>query len=338
MINPERGKLIPVTGNNDNPDLANAVDVQFNPSSLKVSLSNTLKENKRNGNSRAAQYVDKSSSSLTIELFFDTTLGDADIAEGSDVRLLTKRIADKFIKPVASGNRKLAPKRCLFQWGAFEFLGLVASFEETLDFFSPEGRPLRASVALSLKEDRYQFRNKHVDQAARKTPTLTSTGNANSNNDNNNPDGNGANRPNQNSSPVPGGSNNKPGNWRDTALFNGVENPRLPSASVLAVPKLSAGASIGLNAGIKTSIATSLGASVSVGTKSSGPAFNFGSSASLGTGIAGAFNVSGESSAGLTAGSLINGGTRLRSESKVGASSPADSSLATKTDVGVGFD
>ncbi|OQW74047.1 MAG: hypothetical protein BVN35_11150 [Proteobacteria bacterium ST_bin11] len=62
MIAIERGKLIPVNGDNDSPDLDNAIDVQFNPSSLKVSLSNTLKENARNGNSRAAQFVDKSSS------------------------------------------------------------------------------------------------------------------------------------------------------------------------------------------------------------------------------------------------------------------------------------
>ena len=362
MINPERGKLIPVTGNNDSPDLANAVDVQFNPASLKVSLSNTLKENPRNGNSRAAQYVDKSSSSLSIELLFDTTYIDADVEQvytqraqsegrtrenievGSDVRLLTKRIADRFIKPVRSGNRLRAPKRCLFQWGAFEFLGLVESFEETLDFFSPEGRPLRASVALSLKEDRYQFRNREVDQAARETPTLTSTGNANSNDDNANPDGNGAARPNQNSTPVPGGSDNKPGNWRDTALFNGVENPRLPSASVLAVPTLSAGASIGLGggAGIKTSISAgagvSLDAAASVGAKSTGPAFSFGASGSLGTGIPGAFNVSGDSRGGLSAGSLISGASQLRNETKVGVSTQAGVPLGVKTKTGVGFD
>lgn len=346
MINPERGKLIPVTGNQDNPDLSNAVDVQFNPSSLKVSLSNTLKENPRNGNSRAAQYVDKSSSSLSIELIFDTTVGETNIEEGSDVRLLTKRIADKFIKPVGTGNRLRAPKRCLFQWGAFEFLGLVESFEETLDFFSPEGRPLRATVALSLKEDRYQFRNREVEQAARETPTLTPTGNADSSDDTDSEDGNGAQRPSQDSTPVPGGSDNRPGNWRDTALFNGVENPRLPSASLLAVPKLSAGASIGLNAniggGIKTSFSAnagvSVGASVSVGAKATGPAFSFGSSTSLGTGIAGAFNAGGETRGGLAAGSLINGAAQLRSEGNIGASLRTDASLTGKAKAGVGFD
>lgn len=113
MIAIERGKLIPVNGENDSPDLENAVDVQFNPTTLKVSLSNTLKQNERNGSSRSAQFVDKSSSNLTVELIFDTTYieqpgntqsgsqqassagssqsQDA-VEQGADVRLQTKRL------------------------------------------------------------------------------------------------------------------------------------------------------------------------------------------------------------------------------------------------------
>jgi len=353
MINPERAKLIPVTGNNDNPDLPNAVDVQFNPSTLKVSLSNTLKENQRGGNSRSSQFVDKSSSSLTVELIFDTTYIDDEAAKaykkraqnegrtrntfevGSDVRLITKRIGDKFIKPVPSGNKLKAPSRCLFQWGAFEFLGLIESFEETLDFFSPEGRPLRATVSLKLSEDRYQFRNRDVAQAKRQTPTLTATGNNSSN-----PGGNSG--PGQDTAPVPGGSDDKAGNWRDTAMFNGVENPRLPSASMIAVPKVSASASLKVGAGISGGISASAGissslsasagvsssfsagvggsASMSAGASLTPPAFKFGASSSLGTGIEGAFNA-GSASAGLTAGSIANGTLLLRNESSTSRAS-----------------
>lgn len=329
MIAIERGKLIPVSGDNDSPELENAVDVQFNPASLKVSLSNTLKENARNGNSRSAQFVDKSSSNLTIELVFDTTFIDSAntgggdqaassagsnsrsapaIEQGSDVRLQTKKIADTFIKPVAEGDKLKAPKRCLFQWGAFEFLGLVQSFDETLDFFSPEGRPLRATVALKLSEDRYQFRNRDVEQAARNTPSLSSTG----------------------AGPVPGGSGDGAGNWRDTSMFNGIEAPRMPSLSALAVPKLSIDASLGISGGagfgvgagvdiaggVSFNVSASVSATAGVGGGLAGggatvggsaankgsakaakqpvpppsPAFKFGHSGSLGTGIEGAFS------------------------------------------------
>ncbi|MBD9360184.1 CIS tube protein [Methylomonas fluvii] len=276
MIAIERGKLIPVSGDNDSPDLDNAIDVQFNPSSLKVSLSNTLKENARNGNSRSAQFVDKSSSNLTIELIFDTTYieqpGGAGqgsgqtassagsnssskkaIEQGSDVRLETKKIADTFIKPVEDGKKMKAPKRCLFQWGAFEFLGLVQSFDETLDFFSPEGRPLRATVSLKLSEDRYQFRNRAVEQAARNTPSLSSTGAG--------PQGGSG----QTAAPVPGTSGEGAGNWRDTSLFNGIESPRMPSLSVVAVPSVSLSASMGISAGIGLGLSAGVNISGGIG-------------------------------------------------------------------------
>src|SRR5262249_26256060 len=42
-------------------------------------------------------------------------------------------------------------------WGTFTFTGISDSFRETLDFFSPEGVPLRSTVALSLKEQPNEF-------------------------------------------------------------------------------------------------------------------------------------------------------------------------------------
>jgi hypothetical protein len=37
-----------------------------------------------------------------------------------------------------------------FSWGTFVFDGMMDSLEETLDFFSPDGRPLRANLSLGL--------------------------------------------------------------------------------------------------------------------------------------------------------------------------------------------
>ena len=352
MINPERGKLIPVSGNNNSPDMDNAVDVQFNPISLKVTLSNTLKENERNGNSRAAQFVDKSSSSLAVELIFDTTYIDAgegesqnDIEQGSDVRDQTRKIAERFLKPVEGGEQMEAPKRCLFQWGSFEFVGLVESYEETLDFFSKEGRPLRATVSLKLKEDRFQFRqrNEGVDAATQDTPTLSSTGNTTAGDNNDSPTGNGAPRPNQNTAPVPGGSGNQPGNWRDNALYNAVENPRLPDAPTLALPGSSVGAAVGgalgASAGIKLGAGVSAGSSLASGLSASAgvtPAFSFGNSASLGTRVEGAFNASG--SASLNAGQLRTEGAPLTPDGQDPGVGVRLSTPGGTLDTGVGFD
>lgn len=219
----ERAKLIPVEGPNDRPNTGEAISVQFNPATLRVALANTLKANSREGGSRSAQFVDKSSSSLTIDLSFDTT------KDGSDVREKTKEIALKFLKPEGEGDQMRAPKRCLFQWGAFEFIGLLQTFNETLDYFSPEGRPLRASVALKLSEDRFQFRTRSVADTERETPTLTPTGSTGD-----------TEQPSQAATPV-NQANAQAGrpqkDWRDTAVFNGIENPRLPRSGLLAVPR-----------------------------------------------------------------------------------------------------
>jgi hypothetical protein len=369
MSDLERAKLIPVSGNDDTPDMNNAVDVQFNPVTLKVSLSNTLKPNTSQSNSRATQFVDKSSSTLTIELVFDTTYietpagddqsGDNSqsdsqnqIEQGSDVREQTRKIADKFMKPVESGSQMQAPSRVLFQWGSFEFVGMVQSYDETLDFFSPKGRPLRATVSLKLSEDRYQFRsNDSAAQDAEQSPTLSFTGNSSSG---------GAN---QDTGPVPGSSADGAGSWRDNAMFNGIETPRLPSVSALALPSvelsagvgfgISGGAGIGASMGVGVSggisvsggVSASISASVNLTGTSSGssssssssastttsstassataasvtPGYKYGNSSALGTNVPGAFSPNLKTS--LKASSLQQGSQQLRAQSSQAGSS-----------------
>ncbi len=332
---PVKAKLYTVSEPLDRPveqliEGEQSVDVQFNPSTLKVSLSNSLKENERSGNSRASQYIDKSSSSLTVELTFDTSDFPLEsVEEGSsravDVRSKTRPIAETFMAPEGEEEEQQAPRRCLFQWGSFAFVGIMESFDETLEFFSPEGTPLRAVVALKLSESRFQFRSQEAAEASRETPTLSSSA----------PD-----------SPVAKtaaeqGKSEK--DWRDTAMFNGIESPRLPSASALAVPKLSAGA------GLSASASASLGGDLSGGAapKLTPPAFKFGASASLGTGISGAFaSNSKHSGPCISAGSLISGGASLRAQpsltaggsAAVGVSETAGLKASGGTGGSVGFD
>jgi hypothetical protein len=371
MTDIEHARLFAVNGPNDSAE-GDGIEVQFNPTSLKVALSNTLRANQRGGNSRSAQYVDKSSSSLTVELIFDTSdtffsesrgAGEnaRDVDTREDVRGRTRVIAETFLKPVGTGRRMRAPKRCLFQWGSFEFVGLVQSFDETLDFFSAEGTPLRATVALKLSEDRFQFRSRETGAAERDTPRLTSTG----------ADPGTAGGPQDADSNPVSAANSEAGQdergWRDTSLFNGVENPRLPSASALAVPKVSAAASLSASASIGASgsvgVSGSLGVSAGIGASGGGglsasasarltpPSFRFGASAELGTGIAGAFSTDTRAPGGLTAGSIASGGAVLRAESGSsaragatsgalggGASASASASASVAASAGVGFD
>jgi hypothetical protein len=305
MTEPTRAKLFPVEGPADKGDPATAIEVQFNPATLKVSLSNSIKANEKSNNESAAQYVDKSASNLQVELIFDTTIED------EDVRTKTKAIAEAFMKPVESGDKQLAPKRCLFQWGAFEFVGLMKSFDETLDFFSPEGTPLRASVSLKLSEDRYQFRQGEAKKGDRETPTFGAAGPAGV------PDAN-----------KQAGQDEKA--WRDTALYNGLESPRVAVGAGLSVPRVTAGASVGASVGGGAGISGGSGPKADI----AAPGFSYGASASLGTNIPGAFSAAAMSSTSTpsAAGALM--GVRSATTAPAQAQGAASAVVRAKTSVG----
>ena len=215
--------LIPMNGDQVETDPAKHIPVQFNPSTLRVTLANTLHADSgggRRGRRPAAQYVEKSESSLAVELVFDTSVAQQGTPANSDVRALTGRIAETFMKPVDPDSaRPGAPKRCRFQCGSFKFTGMLASYGETLDFFAPEGIPLRATLALTFKEDRYQFdRDESVRAAARAQPAFAPGGSDVS-----------ADRATQ----AAGGD---PRDWRGVADLNALENPRFTPAGGVRIP------------------------------------------------------------------------------------------------------
>lgn len=133
-----------------------AFDVQFNPETMKVSFANQIVQPQ--GGDQAAgnagrQFVGAGTTKLAITLWFDVTaMTEAPL---DDVRRLTADVVH-FItpKPSSSDATKLAPPGLRFSWGSFLFDGMVDSLEETLEFFSPAGKPLRAQVALSLSQQK----------------------------------------------------------------------------------------------------------------------------------------------------------------------------------------
>ena len=211
-----KAALIPMVGENPEKDTAKHIFVQFNPESLKVGLSNSIRaDSGSKAASSGVQFIDKSESTLRVTLVFDTSVAREPTAQmsnikhkaNSDVRLLTSAIASEFMQPQSSDEGLTAPKVCRFQWGAFAFVGMLTRFDESLDFFSPEGIPLRATLALSFKENRYQFETLDVKEATRDKPNFfkaSDKGVAQSLADN----------------------GKDPRDWRLTALLNAIENPR----------------------------------------------------------------------------------------------------------------
>src|ERR1700724_31044 len=114
------------------------VPLQFNPATLKLAYSNDNKGGDQPGGS-SKQFVGSGTSKMSVELLFDTT------ETNDDVRETTKKVA-KFIQPKGEKDpkSKRVPPEVQFEWGTFIFRGVIDSMSETLEYFSEEGKPLRA--------------------------------------------------------------------------------------------------------------------------------------------------------------------------------------------------
>ncbi|HET8798423.1 MAG TPA: peptidoglycan-binding protein [Thermoanaerobaculia bacterium] len=219
--------------NQINPD--KATKVQFNPDSLKVAFANQIQQPQGGGDQQGAQaqqFVGAGSTKLTAMLWFDVTQELGDLPDVIDVRKLTQRVA-YFITPKGdppNQPKKFIPPAVRFLWGTFQFDGIMEGVEETLEHFSPEGRPLRASMAITITQQKittFAFNDKNVaSPPGFKRPAGTTPQTQASENQNlqsmaaSQPGGGG-------SSSGSGGSGAGGRDWQSVAAANGIENPRL---------------------------------------------------------------------------------------------------------------
>jgi len=185
------------------------LEVQFNPETLKVNFSNQLSTPSGAGDQNGTPgqlFIGSGSTKLSVQLWFDVTgEQNGSEAEADDVRRLTQKVAF-FITPKKHGD-KLVPPAARFLWGSFQFDGVMESLEESLEYFSPEGKPLRASVTFSLTQQRivkFVFQNGPTGPGTR---PLTEA-----------PEG----------SPLQqlAAAQGKGGDWQRIAEANGIEDPR----------------------------------------------------------------------------------------------------------------
>jgi hypothetical protein len=141
--------------------------VQFNPQTLKLSYSSQTSGGDAGKPDASTQFTARQSTKLSLELWFDVTLAIADgrVSKGSggnkpDVRALTQEVAYFLVPQQADpkDKNKLAPPGIKFTWGNFEFKGVMDSMDETIDHFSPDGLPLRASVSISITRQNIEYK------------------------------------------------------------------------------------------------------------------------------------------------------------------------------------
>ncbi|MBZ4417847.1 LysM peptidoglycan-binding domain-containing protein [Myxococcus sp. RHSTA-1-4] len=236
-----KAKLIQLDSNFEHPidEDKTSTEVQFNPETLKVSYANQVQQPSGGGDQRgtpAQQFVGAGTTKLAVQLWFDVT-GQPEGATGAvdDVRKLTEKVAF-FITPKKEGD-KFIPPAVRFLWGSFRFDGIMESMEESLELFSAEGLPLRASVSFTLSQQKI---DKFVFEPTAKPPAGASTS----------PSGKPAGTAPM--TPAPAGSTmqglaanqGKGGNWQAIASANGIENPRRLAPGQLV--DLQAGLNVGV--------------------------------------------------------------------------------------------
>lgn len=279
------------------------VTVQFNPETLKVSFSNQVAQSDKAGSQTggaAIQFVGAGATKLSLQIWFDVSAQPPETQNPvTDVRTLTRKVV-YFITPHKQRGGKYLPPAVRFMWGSFQFDGIVDSLEESLELFSNEGIPLRASMSLSLSQQKILELTRKAGSAA-PPPGVSAPGGGGS------PGTQPLNRAKSGDTLQGMAASAGQGlGWQGIAAANGIENPRL----------LAPGQFIDLNASVDVSAGASAG-------------FSVGGSGGISAG--GSVDISAGGSAGFSAGGSVD----LSASGSAGASLSGSASLSASADGGV---
>lgn len=133
----------------DNNKPKDELPVQFNPTSLRLQVNNKLEGGETVGR-QVRQYIGSSSTTLSLDLIFDTADEGTTEAPRS-VREKTEMV-ERFLRPKSAKEKKFTAPRVRFHWNDLIFDGVVDSITIDLDHFAANGAPLRAKVTLAIKE------------------------------------------------------------------------------------------------------------------------------------------------------------------------------------------
>jgi Contractile injection system tube protein len=284
--------------------------VHFNPASLQYTVSNK----EQGQGSKKKQHVSETSAQLSMDLVFDTT------DTGRDVRLDTGEIV-KLLSPDAKAKK--APRMVEFSWGSYSFTGVIEQYKETLDFFSADGVPLRASVSVTLSSKELTFADPDRAGASVDDDVTPDTVDVPE------PSGGGP----QNSPASIANALGAPRAARAIAAANGAASLRFGVEGGLTV---SAGAGVSASAGVGLGLGSGIGASAGASASLSagaGAGISAGAAASISGGVtlmpAAAFSAGASAGAGLGIGAA--GGIGISAGGGIGMSAGAGLGIGVST-------
>lgn len=124
-----------------------AIDVLFNPKEYRLNKSNQFAEVAIPGLSAPLlQFGRGNAQTLSMQLFFDTY--DNRFGKKVDVRTYTDQISDL----MRVDFELHAPPVCQFSWSNLIFVGVLQQADLRCTLFSPDGIPVRATMAVTFKQ------------------------------------------------------------------------------------------------------------------------------------------------------------------------------------------
>ncbi len=318
-----KAKLTEIGADPQRPkDLSDPVDVQFNPTTLKLALSNQA-EGGKSQTKPQRQYLGSGSRSLSMDLVFDTADEAGEDGEPRSVRERTSMV-ERFALPRKIGENKQAPPKARFEWGSLMVEGIVESVNIDFDHFAPNGTPLRAKCSLTIKEQDASFAlgktGAGANQTADAPPPGDDSGGAPGTS------GSGTDRvgtalAGESAADFAARMGLDPGAWRGLA------------AGLDATLSLEAGLEIGFSASLGAGLGVGLSAGVSAGISASVSAsFGLAADLNLGLGLSAGGQLGAQIGAQLGAGLSGSGGI----SPSAGASGPSSAGMRLSAAGGVG--
>lgn len=134
-----------------------SVQVHFNPETLNIAFTSNIQKGRKK---QPSKVTSETTAKLSMELIFDTTMPED--GKAKDVRIETNKIV-QFMDPAQisprsrSSDESKTPFIVVFQWGAIWFEGYIDSLTEKIELFSSNGIPLRATVSISMTQQKRSY-------------------------------------------------------------------------------------------------------------------------------------------------------------------------------------
>lgn len=144
------------------------LDLQFNPASLQLQKTTEWRRSPSRMAEASAlpEFVGSGPRTLSLEVFLDATATHDNSVEQAVDKLMKACVPT----PASLGRKKPASPWVRFEWGTARttsFYGVVTSLSATYTLFDVDGRPLRATCALSIEEASVDAQGQNPTSGAR---------------------------------------------------------------------------------------------------------------------------------------------------------------------------